>query len=259
VGVSFVDVTKQYDGTTDVLADQVALAASTTGAIEQGDNITLTGWNAAYNTPDVATADTVTYSNITLSGNEAGNYNFHDVNGNPLTSSTVIQGNGTITRYALSGTYAFTLENVTKEYDSTNAIKYTGTAGGTTYYRDGSEAAIKNFITAPTVTVNGQDQEMAYALDMDKTHYDDKTVGERNANFRVGISSSNYDFSNITVTDGTNTLTPTFENGVYYYNLAQDDAQITPRRVNLALNDSPAITKIYDGTRPLRVRITKSI
>uniref|UniRef100_UPI00156A06DC YDG domain-containing protein n=1 Tax=Selenomonas ruminantium TaxID=971 RepID=UPI00156A06DC len=254
--ITFKDVTKQYDGTTDVLPAQVALGAATTGAVESGDNISLDSWEAAYNSPDVLVANTVDYQNIVLSGNDNGNYKFVDANGNPLTSSTVIQGNGAITPYALSGTYAFKLGNVTKEYDSTNAIKYTGTAGGTTYYRDGSEAAIKNFITAPTVTVNGQDQEMAYALDMDKTHYDDKTVGEHNANFRVGISSSNYDFSNITVTDGTNTLTPTFENGVYYYNLAQDNAQITPRRVNLALNDSPLITKIYDGTKAVEQTVT---
>ena len=256
--ITFKNVTKQYDGTTDVLPTQVALGEATTGAVESGDTISLTGWNAAYNSPDVATANTVYYRNITLSGNENGNYNFVDANGDTLTSSTVINGSGTITRYALSGTYAFTLGNVTKEYDRTNAIKYTGTAGGTTYYRDGSEAAIRNFITAPDVTVNGnsQPQQLAYALDMNNTGYNDSTVGTHPATFRVGLSSSNYTFDNVTVTDGTNTITPTVINGVYYYDLVKNDATISPRNVYVALNNTPAITKTYDGTTAVEQTVT---
>ena len=254
--VTFTNVTKQYDGTTDVLPTQVALGAATTGAVESGDTISLTGWNAAYNSPDVATANTVYYRNITLSGNENGNYNFVDANGDTLTSSTVINGNGTITPYALSGTYAFTLGDVTKEYDRTNAIKYTDTAGGTTYYRDGSEAAIRNFITAPDVTVNGSSQQMAYALDMNNTGYNDSTVGTHPATFRVGLSSSNYTFDNVTVTDGTNTITPTVINGVYYYDLVKNDATISPRNVYVALNNTPAITKTYDGTTAVEQIVT---
>ncbi|MBO6202855.1 MAG: hypothetical protein J6O13_04925, partial [Selenomonas sp.] len=259
VRLTFADVTKQYDGTTSVqpVANQVALGATTMSGVESGDTITLTGWNAVYNSPDVLTANTVSYSNITLSGNDNGNYNFIDANGNSLNANTVIDGNGAITPLALSGTYAFTLGNVTKEYDSTNAIKFTGTGtDGNEYYRDSSAAAIKNFITAPSLTINGASRQMGYELDMDNTGYNDTTVGEHPATFRVGISNSNYTFDSITVTDGTNTLTPTVENGVYYYNLTKNNATITPRKVYVALNDNPAITKVYDGTNAVEQVVT---
>jgi len=259
VRLTFVDVTKQYDGTTSVqpVADQVALGATTMSGVESGDTITLTGWNAVYNSPDVLTANTVSYSNITLSGNDNGNYNFIDANGNSLNANTVIDGNGAITPLTLSGTYAFTLGDVTKEYDSTNAIKFTGTGtDGTEYYRDSSAAAIKNFITAPSLTINGASRQMGYELDMGNTGYNGTTVGEHPATFRVGISNSNYTFDSITVTDGTNTLTPTVENGVYYYNLTKNNATITPRKVYVALNDNPAITKVYDGTNAVEQVVT---
>lgn len=259
--ISFVNITKEYDGTTDVLpvADQVALGTTTTGEIAAGDNITLNSWTAAFNSPDVATADTVSYTNIALSGNDDGNYNFVDGNGNTLTSATVISGVGTITPLALNGSLTFTLGDVTKEYDQGNAIKFTGNVGGTEYYRDGSEAAIKNFIMAPSITVNGNSQQMGYELDMDGTAYDAATVGTQPATFRVGISNSNYNFNNITVYNAADLSTPleaTVENGVHYYNLVKSDATITPRHVHLALNDSPAITKIYDGTLNVEQTVT---
>ena len=259
VRLTFADVTKQYDGTTSVqpVADQVALGATTMSGVESGDTITLTGWNAVYNSPDVLTANTVSYSNITLSGNDNGNYNFIDANGNSLNANTVIDGNGAITPLTLSGTYAFTLGDVTKEYDSTNAIKFTGTGtDGNEYYRDSSAAAIKNFITAPSLTINGASRQMGYELDMGNTGYNGTTVGEHPATFRVGISNSNYTFDSITVTDGTNTLTPTVENGVYYYNLTKNNATIIPRKVYVALNDNPAITKVYDGTNAVEQVVT---
>ena len=251
--ITFVDITKQYDGTTSVqpVANQVALGAATLSGIESGDSISLSGWDAAYNSPNVADADTVTYRNIVLSGNDAGNYNFVDAEGNSLTAATTVDGGGTITPLALSGSYTFALGDVTKEYDRGNAIKFTGNVGGTDYYRDGSEAAVRNYITAPTVTVNGNSQELAYELDMGNTNYNGVAVGQHSATFRVGLINSNYDFSNVTMYEAANpgvALEPNEVNGVTYYNLVKMNAEITPRKVYLALNDSPAITKVYDGT-----------
>ena len=79
-----VAASKVYDGTTKaVVTDIKALAAAeavgtgtaTDGKSYTGDNVSLTGTAVGiYNNKDVATASTVTYSGLSLTGSQAGNY-----------------------------------------------------------------------------------------------------------------------------------------------------------------------------------------
>ena len=81
-----VAASKVYDGTTKATvsgtktlaaAEAVGQGTTTDGKIYIGDTVSLTGTAVGtYNSKDVATASTVTYSGLSLTGGQAGNYTF---------------------------------------------------------------------------------------------------------------------------------------------------------------------------------------
>ena len=81
---------KTYDGTT--AADASKFHAALNNAIA-GDSVTTTATGATYNSKDVATANTVSYTGVGLTGADAGNYTL---------AATAAQGTGSITHRDLT-------------------------------------------------------------------------------------------------------------------------------------------------------------
>ena len=135
--------TKTYDGTT--AADAGKFRAALTNAIA-GDSVAATATGAAYNSKDVAGANTVNYTGVALGGADAGNYSL----------DAVAQGTGTITRRAL------TFDAVaaqTKTYDgntNADAAQFRATLGNIVAGEENSVSA-----TAAGATYNSKDVRTA--------------------------------------------------------------------------------------------------
>ena len=122
---SFAEVTKTYDGTTDMPAGQ-ALGGSLAGVISGDDAQLASGATAQFESKDVRGSGTtwtdangktwknwVNYENLSLTGTDALNYD--------LASSA--KGGGTITPLALTADdLDYRFDKITKEYDGTTAI-----------------------------------------------------------------------------------------------------------------------------------------
>ena len=102
--------TKTYDGTTAATGLTITLEG-----VLSGDTVTATADSYAYNSANVAEANTVTANDITLDGADAGNYTL---------SSDTATANGTITPAALT----VTADAKSKAYgDADPALTYTAT------------------------------------------------------------------------------------------------------------------------------------
>ena len=141
--------TKTYDGTT--AADASKFHTTLTGFVtgEEG-SVTATATGAAYNDKNVAGANTVSYTGLSLTGTGAGNY----------AVATTAEGAGTITKRAL------TLGEVTaqsKTYDGTTAAdasKFRATLGNT---------IAGDSVTAAATTATFNDKNVAAANRIDYT------------------------------------------------------------------------------------------
>ena len=167
--------TKTYDGTT--AADAGKFRAALTNAIA-GDSVAATATGAAYNSKDVAGANTVNYTGVALGGADAGNYSL----------DAVAQGTGSITRRAL------TFDAVaaqTKTYDgntNADAAQFSATLGNIVAGEENSVSA-----TAAGATYN--DKNVAGA---NKVSYTGVALG--------GTGAGNYAVSN--TTEGQGRITP---------------------------------------------------
>ena len=117
--------TKPYDGTT-AAPDGLTLALP--GVLE-GDAVTVSG-TIAYDTKDVGDNKTITASNLTLTGTDAGYYR--------LISNDIEENTGSITAAALSGTLTITgtaqyNQRLTASYDPVHdeQVSYQWNRGGT--------------------------------------------------------------------------------------------------------------------------------
>ena len=123
--------TKTYDGNT--VADAAQFHAGLNNVVVGEENsVKATASGAAYNSKDVATANTVGYTGVALAGAEAGNYSL---------AATTAQGTGTITRRALT---VDTVAAQSKTYDGTTSAdtsKFQATLGNLVAGEEGSVAA----------------------------------------------------------------------------------------------------------------------
>ena len=142
-------VTKVYDGTPNVTSTGLTTAAAganLSGVLGNDSvGINTTNLSGTYNSADVATANTINYSGITLTGNDSGNYD--------LTSANAT-GNGSITPRLLDQS-AFTITDTgsrTKTYDGTpsytpGAVTFSiGTAGRHDGQRSGFDGCRQAFV-----------------------------------------------------------------------------------------------------------------
>ena len=228
---SFKKVTKEYDGTTSV--DPLAVAFQT-GAVLTGDNVRLAaGHSEAFQSANVRGDGTtktidgtvqknwVNYTNVTLAGADAGNYELKpDTDGK-------LYGLGEITPLKLTpSNVTLTTTPATKEYD-----------GGVKVKKYGSDAisAIKNYITDATVTVGGSTVSVLPELELQSAEYDTKNV--------VGGTQPRVTYHmKYKGTSGNFTLAPgaaTFD--------GKGNGVITPKDVTATIKGP--LTKVYDATR----------
>lgn len=239
--LTFAPVTKTYDGTTSVPSGRVSYTFDPT-SIQGSDVLGITSYDAAYNSPNVLEANTITYDNIVISGNDNGNYVLVGSDGTtPLsagsntTGSVLTTGVGSIERYTLTAAPTFGLNTVTKEYDTTSAVAYN---------RNTDLDVVKNaYITSSTVTINGSEQQLPFELTSARyvgaTEADAASVAaDKTVEFVIQLNSDNIDFGSYVTNGGTYTLTNT---------AAGTTAAITPRKVYVSLADTPDIVKTYDG------------
>jgi len=167
-----VAASKTYDGTTAATVigtaalpgSEVAGSGTTAdGKPYTGDAVTINPGTVTgtYNSKNVATADTVTFSGVSLTGAQAGNYS--------LIGNTQA---ATIAKAPLN----VTATTVTKTYDGTLTAVGTGTVGaiagaGDSVNSAGSEAFLdKNFGTNKTVRASGVTIKDANAVDMSNNY-----------------------------------------------------------------------------------------
>ena len=223
---AFEKVTKVYDGTTNVPVADVKFKKGADGVIV-GDNITFTH-NEAFRSANVngdgstqvidgtAQKNWVNYSNLTLSGTDAGNYTL---------ASTAV-GLGEITPLELNpSTVTLVTTQAEKVYD-----------GGVKVKKAGSDAisAIKNYITDATVTVGGSTVSVLPDLELQSAEYDTKNV--------VGGAQPRVTYHmKYKGTSGNFTLAPgaaTFD--------GKGKGVITPKDVTATIKGP--LTKVYDAT-----------
>ncbi len=209
--------TKTYDGTT--AADAGKFRAALTNAIA-GDSVAATATGAAYNSKDVAGANTVNYTGVALGGADAGNYSL----------DAVAAGTGTITRRAL------TFDAVaaqTKTYDgntNADAAQFSATLGNIVAGEENSVSA-----TAAGAT------------------YNDKNVTAANAVSYTGVALTGTGAGNYSIADtaqGKGTITKraltlgtvTAQTKIYDGTTAADAGKFSAALTNAIAGDSVAAT-----------------
>ena len=232
---------KTYDGTT---AAPEGLTIALTGVLE-GNEVTAAG-TIAYDTKDVGDNKTITASNLTLTGADAGYYN--------LMSNDIKENTGSITAAALGGTVTITGtaqygQQLTASYDPVHeeeAVSYQWNRNGeiisgatsATYTLTAEDAGQTITVTATAVDSNHTGSVTSAPVTVEVTQY----TPPANPNYRVDLPTP----ENGTVTAdpaaakaGTEvTLTVTPEEG---YEVGE--VTVTDR-----FGDAVAVTENADGT-----------
>ena len=223
-------VTKVYDGTKNVPASQVGLESGLNGVVS-GDTVTLGSHTESFQSENVngdGTTETlggtaqknwVNYSNLTLSGTDAGNY----------TLASTAKGLGEITPYQLNdSSITFTKTRATKVYDGTRDVKWTDGSSTTTDQ--------KKYITSATVTVGSAPAvDILGDLKLEEAKYDTKDVDGGNATDRVTYKLS-YTGTNGNFSLGTGVTSFT----------TKGDGVITKKDVTATVRNP--LSKTYDAT-----------
>jgi len=233
---------KTYDGTTNMPTTGFSLTKKltpsdgikiSTGAT-QADDVTLNIGSAAYHTKDAnyqsdgvtpvkingtARQNWVDYNNLTLFGNDAGNYDI----------ASSMKGSGIIRQKALAkGDFTYTIGKLTKEYDGTTAITSADALNGLTEVKVTSTGDVfkgtrgtqpVNYTTGVSATYTSPDSNKQTAQDVNYT----VTV--------VDDGSGNY-------------VMPT--GGITEKVTGKGAGVITPRKIEAHIVDSD-LTKTYDA------------
>ncbi|WP_040395014.1 beta strand repeat-containing protein [Centipeda periodontii] len=211
--------TKTYDGTTAADASKFRAGLNNTVA---GDSVTATATGAAYNSKDVAGANTVNYTGVALGGADAGNYSL---------AAGAAQGTGSITQRALTlGTVAAQ----SKTYDGT-------TAADTATFRATLDNVVAGEESSVTATATG-------------AAYNDKTVAGANKVSYTGVAlqgtgAGNYSLA-ATTAEGVGTIakraltvgTVTAQTKTYDGTTAADAAEFQATLGNTVTGDSVSTT-----------------
>ena len=195
--------TKTYDGNT--LADTSKFHAALNNVVAGEENsVKATATGAAYNSKDVATASTIDYTGVALTGTGAGNYTL---------AATTAQGAGSITRRELT---VDTVAAQSKTYDGT-------TSADTSKFR----AALGNLVTGEENSVTATAAGAAY---------NDKNVAGANKVGYTGLAltgtgAGNYTLA-ATTAEETGTITPkelnlALANGVRFDKIYDGNANVT--------------------------------
>ena len=216
--------TKTYDGTTAADASKFSAGLNNTVA---GDSVTATATGAAYNSKDVAGANTVNYTGVALGGADAGNYSL---------AAGAAQGTGSITQRALTlGTVAAQ----SKTYDGT-------TAADTATFRATLDNVVAGEESSVTATATG-------------AAYNDKTVAGANKVSYTGVAlqgtgAGNYSLA-ATTAEGVGTIakraltvgTVTAQTKTYDGTTAADAAEFQATLGNLVAGEESSVAATAMG------------
>ena len=228
---AFKKITKVYDGTKNVNAADVGFEVGAGGVIA-GDDVGLaSGHTESFQSENVRGDGTTTeingirqhnwvnYSNLSLSGSDAGNYTLGD--------TTTAKGLGEITPFRLTpGSVTVTAGTATKVYDGNTSV-WKGTSKNL--------SDVKDYITAATVIINGTPVNVLGDLNLTSAAYDSKNVNGGASHERV---TYNFTFSNAS---GNFALAPNAQTLSL-----KGDGTITPKDVVATINGP--LTKTYDAT-----------
>ena len=237
---AFKKITKVYDGTKNVNAADVGFEVGAGGVIA-GDNVGLaSGHTESFQSENVRGDGTTTeingirqhnwvnYSNLSLSGSDAGNYTLGD--------TTTAKGLGEITPFTINaGNMRFTTSQATKIYDGTKTVKHNESAAA---------ADVKNYIASAEVNLG--------------TNHTPNWVTVRD---KITVNSASYD-TTANVNGGASqgvtyklTYDTSGDNGNYIVATGTDltatgTGIITPKTVTATINGS--LTKTYDATTEVK-------
>ncbi len=242
--ITYGPVSKTYDGNAEYTGTVTPVyeGIKTDAETNQADDVSVdpAKYAAVFNSPDVKTADTVTYVTV-LQGKDKGNYIINPANSQTVNGVTKINGAGKITPKDLTDNDVDVkfADKITKVYDTTNSISYDHT-DTSRYFCD--EVGIKDqadyiqSITIGGVTLKaGKDYKINSAIynsagiDANSATYQFGLLGDALSNFNLGgLSSSIY--ANGVLTQSKNT-------GV----------SITPKAIRTIFADKTVLEKVYDG------------
>ena len=217
--------TKTYDGNT--LADTSKFGAVLNNVVAGEENsVKATATGAAYNSKDVAAANTVSYTGVALRGAGAGNYTL---------AATTAQGTGTITRRALT---VDTVAAQSKTYDgntSADTSKFSANLGNLVAGEEGSVTA-----TAAGATYN--DKNVAAA---NKVSYTGLAL--------TGTGAGNYSIAN--TAEGAGSITKraltvgavTAQTKTYDGTTAADASQFHATLNNVVAGEESSVTATATG------------
>ena len=284
---------KTYDGTTAADASQFH---ATLGNLVAGEEnlVAATAAGASYNDKNVAGANAVGYTGVSLTGTGAGNYAVADT----------AQGTGTITQRALTlGTVAAQ----TKTYDGTraadaskfraalnnavagdsvtataagaayndknvaraNAVSYTGialTGTGAGNYSIADTAQGAGTITRRALTlgtVTAQTKTYDGTTDADASQFraalNNAVAGDNVTAAAAGATYNDHNVAAARTIDYTGVSLGGSDAGNYSLaaTAAQGEGRITPKELNLALTGGARFDKTYDGTANVAQSLTK--
>lgn len=245
------NVTKTYDGTTKVADGQGVLTVDASdlqtndngvqdvvtvnqGTLTDADNNNSNVYHRQYNSPHVkdSGATDVTYSNVALTGTDAGNYSIDNGTADS-TGHYTIEGQGAITPLTLTGDPNPDWQRViSKEYDGNANVNDPTSALGVYY----------------NVNIGGQNQQIFVPYSLSNATYSDPNAGNgKRVTYNVNVGS---------MTSGQSIIDPmtgqTLDAGDFNFGATGGDktfqttGNITRRLVNVNPNPS-YISKLYDG------------
>lgn len=253
--VTFGDTTKVYDGTDAVASDATHIKPTLGNTAADGVTLDVTKITGKYTgrskNADVGKNLTVSYSNLVGAlGSFADNY----------TIANTGTGKGEITTLALTNNnFRFDFNTITKEYDGSANVAYKD--------RKGNAVTAESFIGDHYVDMDG-DKQYTPGVDVllqgikatSAQYQSPNSNGSASQNvtytLTLGNNLGNFDTSqltNITTAKGT---TLSYANGVL---TAGTKGTITPRAVYVSLNNTPVITKTYDGGKTVKQNVQNII
>ena len=275
--LTFTPVTKTYD-TTTATVDSSGNALTTPAASKAlnytpltnytnaQDQVTVGYQTATYNSPDVATATTVTYDGLTLTGADAGNYYLVDGQGNKLAATTtqnltgfVGYGAGTITPVSISDSNIhLVMNNAAKMYDGKNDVagyQSDGKGGTVTVTADDFVNGTQTFVDFNgDGTLNGADFYLtkgSYTLTgvYTGTNAGTYTGGNQPTQSAVGTTGVNY---TLTLNNGSGgTSNYTFQSGFNGTVQRNFSGTIKPQEVKYTITPQ-TFSKTYDATTAVK-------
>jgi len=201
------NISKVYDGTTTVTAALVKDQNYSLPDLVSGDAVTLTA-SGTYDNKNAGTGKQVSFTNLGLTGTDAGNYNLKT---KELGGAIGQIDQRTIAAEIKSGsTFA-------KEYDGTDVV---------------TTALVKDTNYVLTTVVSGDD----LSLDTTKisgTYTPGKDVGDDLSVIFTGLKLTGKDAGNYDLLD---------------FAMGENYGKITPKALTATLTGDNAFTKVYDGT-----------